>query len=118
MSFFNELIMGKAVRKMVAYAQKKYEEGDKMLYFVLLAGIGAGKVPSLARVDRRVRAHLFERIPAGDDRARRDQGRYGAAPCPNARRGAQGHLLCGRPQERYSHARRRRRGLCTRKLRA
>ena len=46
MSFFNELIMGKAVRKMVAHAQKKYEEGDKMLYFVLLAGIGAGKVPS------------------------------------------------------------------------
>ena len=34
----------KIAKKMVAYAQKKYEEDNEMAYFVILYGIGAGKL--------------------------------------------------------------------------
>ena len=44
--FLNDFLFGDAAIKMVAHAHKRYEEGNKMVYFVILNGIGAGKLPT------------------------------------------------------------------------
>lgn len=40
----NRIIFGRTAKKMVALAQKKYEKGNAMMYFVILNGLGLGEL--------------------------------------------------------------------------
>lgn len=41
---FNDFLFRDPAKKMVAYAHKKYQLGNEMYYFVILNGIGAGRL--------------------------------------------------------------------------